>query len=86
MNTIKIINDDKEIKQDEKSALYINVFGEAPRNEGYKCTTCEKLFSLSTVVNNSLEKCLCSGDLKKVYDKEQIKKERADQANKSGYM
>ena len=86
MKNIRIINDDMDHKEDEKSELYINIFWEEPWNEGYKCTTCEKLFSLSEVINNNLKQCFCSGNLKKIYDNEQIKKERRYQANKQWYI
>lgn len=86
MNDIKIIHDAKDFKSLEKSELYIHIFWEEPRNEWYKCVDCEELFWLSEKINNAINSCFCWGDLIKVYNIEQVKREREKQANKTWYI
>jgi hypothetical protein len=59
MNNIKIINDQTDLRKDEKSDLYVGIFGEEPWNEGYKCGTCDKLFGLSETKRNNIRGCTC---------------------------
>lgn len=85
MNNIRILDDAKSFRQEEKASLYIDIFWEEPRNEWYKCTNCKKLFWLSKTINNDIKICLCWGNLRKIYDNDKIQKERNSQANKRGY-
>ncbi len=85
-NSIKIIDDEKYINIDEKSDLYINIFGEEPWNEWYQCNDCWKLFWLSDTIKNNIIKCLCGSQLQKFYDKNQVDRERSERSNKEWYI
>lgn len=84
MNNIKIINDQMDLKKEEKSDLYINIFGEEPWNEWYKCNDCDKLFWLSEI--DGIKKCTCGWLLELFYDKDEVENNRNDWTKKEGYV
>ena len=86
MNDIKIIKDNENFKKIEKSDLYINIFGEEPWNEWYKCNDCSKLFGLSDATRNNIKKCLCGGNLDNLYDKNQVSKDWIARTKKKWYI
>lgn len=86
MNNIKIIDDNINLRQDEKSDLYINIFGEEPWNEWYQCNDCWKLFWLSETVKNDIKQCLCGSELCEFYDKKQVDKDRNQRYQKEWYI
>jgi len=84
MNTIQTINDQKDLRQSEKSQLYINIFWEEPWNEWYECTSCGKLFWLSQV--NESQKCICGNPLKAFYNTNEVERDRSSRADKQWYI
>lgn len=84
MNDIKILNDTKDFRQQEKTGLYINIFWEEPRNEGYTCTDCNKTFGLSTI--KEWDSCTCNGKLERFYDPDKVTKDRWERTTKEGYV
>jgi len=87
MNTIiKIIDDQKDLNSQNKSDLYINIFGEEPWNEWYQCKKCWKLFGLSDSTKNNIQQCLCGSELEKFYDKDDVDTDRLERSNRQGYI
>jgi GNAT superfamily N-acetyltransferase len=66
--------------------LYINIFGEEPWNEWYKCNDCWKLFWLSDTIKNDIKQCLCGSKLQKFYDENQVDKNRLERSNRQWYV
>ena len=84
MNTIQTINDQRDLRQNEKSQLYINIFGEEPWNEWYECTSCGKLFWLSKASES--QKCVCWNLLKAFYNTNEVERDRRSRAEKQWYI
>lgn len=84
MNTIKIIKDQTDLRKEEKSDLYINIFGEEPWNEWYKCNDCDKLFWLSEI--DEIKKCVCGWLLELFYDKDEVENDRNNWTKKEWYI
>ncbi|MDR3169226.1 MAG: hypothetical protein LBU27_05745 [Candidatus Peribacteria bacterium] len=73
-----------------KSSVYIKVFGEVPRNEGYECKNkhcTKKYYALSEIEKENLKECLlCGRQLEKVYDEEILQIEWEKRSEKKGYI
>lgn len=85
MNNIKIINDN-DLNNTQKADLYINVFGEQPRNEWYQCNDCKKLYSISEVKKNEIIQCLCWWKLENFYDINKVENDLASWSEKQWYI
>lgn len=87
---VNIINNESYENLQEKTKLYINVFGEEPRNEWFECKNdeCDKqYYALSKIYAENISHCLnCSTQLEKVYDQNILEQDRQKWASKEWYV
>ncbi len=86
MNTIQIINDQTDLRKEEKTDLYIRTFWEEPWNEWYQCVDCETLYPLSQIQKEEIKQCTCGGILEAFYDPTEVSNSRNKRTQKEGYI